>query len=76
MQRCVTKWQHYAVCSDCGWKKYAPFASLFHANVKCCPECGKNSFSLKKMRLNNSKVKWFNPFTWNEHYWEEFNESY
>jgi len=73
-QHYTLNWRYYAVCIECGWKKYAPFASIFHANVKCCPNCGldENDFELKKMRLNSSKVKWFNPFTWDDHYWETF----
>lgn len=35
-----TDWQAHAVCPNCKWHMIAPFGSLFHCHIECCPNCG------------------------------------
>ena len=40
----IRKWHARAVCPKCDWSIYAPFRSIFHVQVSCCPECGYEKY--------------------------------
>lgn len=73
-----TDWQTRAVCPSCGWHCYAPFGSIFHTHVECCPSCGEHKtdyasyrlgrivWEVKTMRwvIDSSNSVWWKPWTW------------
>lgn len=71
----MSSWHKRAVCPECGWHCEAPFGSLFHVHVECCPQCGtskgRNSYgpdgwAIETMRweVDRSGVVWWKPWTW------------
>lgn len=53
------KWEVRAFC-ECGWWTRAPFGSLFHVHVECCPSCGadKHDMRLKTSRWDKGASAW------------------
>lgn len=67
-------WERHVVC-PCGWHTYAPFSSVFHTHIECCPKCGesnKSDWEVKTMRFVVARSGvWWNPFSWNRRtFWE------
>ena len=78
------KWHARAICPECGWHIYAPFRSVFHVHISCCPECGCEKYDgyslsrlyrtvrgweVKTMRWINT-AKLMKPSTWRTGRWE------
>lgn len=65
-------WNVYGVC-PCGYKRIAPFGSLFHIFCEVCPRCGRDKdeeWELRTMRFVSDARIW-NPSTWGEGHWED-----
>lgn len=77
-------WHKRMICTSCGWNKYAPHGSLFHASnglSGVCPECGVmiqehrlapewgKPFILKTSRWISESI-WYKPSTWGTGHWE------
>jgi hypothetical protein len=71
-------WHPRAICPECGWHAYAPFGSIFHVHVECCPSCGEHKTDCRSFRLgrvvwevktmrrviDTSGSVWWKPWTW------------
>lgn len=65
----MENWDYYGVC-PCGYKRRAPFKSLFHIHLEVCPKCGKDKdeWSLKVMKWKSNATFW-KPSTWGTGEW-------
>lgn len=63
----ASDWNVYGVC-PCGYRRLAPFKSLFHIHVVVCPECGRDK-SEWRVRVS----RWVDTGKWwrREGYWED-----
>jgi len=70
-------WEIHGVCKMCGWHQYAPFGSVFHLHVNCCPDCGNprkgfyneyDKWTTETMRWVSEAI-WWKPSTWFKGKW-------
>lgn len=67
-------WDFFKVCHGCNDIEHLGWKDTTKLNHGCCPKCGGEKFEMKKLRWNTSRCKFYNPFTWNKGFWEEWHE--
>jgi len=77
-------WHKRAMCPHCGWHDEAPFGSVYHLMIDCCPKCGhetpgcvsrhnhmpeEDHWDIITMRWVYTST-WYNPWSWGDGHWQ------